>query len=389
MKRIAPLSVIGCLGLLFAASTCFAQAYKITDLGPLSPAGINTWGQVVGDYNNQAYLWTKRYGMRPLGTLGGGTFSSAAAINDLGMIVGTADGPGKIIFFDSSVTQDCDDLTQPFVWTSTKGMQGLTVLSPVGPDWDGALCLSLATHATDINDLGQVVGYNSPFDTFQFGLLWAPKNGITRLGGSYPPTMAISISNTSQIVGQSESLSLYIGKAAFWKNGVETDLADLGTGAGADSLYYGSAANGVNDLGQVVGWSTIGPVWALGVGLESPVHALLWTASGALRDLGTLPGDTSSAASKINLFGQVIGSSGNTNYSSDVDHSSPFKVVGRAFVWSELTGMLDLNTLIPGNSGWMLNSATDINIWGQIVGDGTLNGQPHGFLLTPRTLLGF
>ena len=34
--------------------------------------------------------------------------------------------------------------------------------------------------------------------------------------------------------------------------------------------------------------------------------------------------------------------------------------------------------------GWLLNSATDINVWGQIVGMGTLNGQPHGFLLTPR-----
>ena len=27
--------------------------------------------------------------------------------------------------------------------------------------------------------------------------------------------------------------------------------------------------------------------------------------------------------------------------------------------------MQDLNALIPSNSGWVLNSATDINLWGQ------------------------
>ncbi|MFZ0279277.1 MAG: hypothetical protein WA254_02780 [Candidatus Sulfotelmatobacter sp.] len=46
--------------------------------------------------------------------------------------------------------------------------------------------------------------------------------------------------------------------------------------------------------------------------------------------------------------------------------------------------MHDLNTLISASSGWVLNSATDINVWGQIVGEGTLNGAPHGFLLTPK-----
>jgi hypothetical protein len=46
--------------------------------------------------------------------------------------------------------------------------------------------------------------------------------------------------------------------------------------------------------------------------------------------------------------------------------------------------MQDLNTLIRTNSGWVLTTATDINVWGQIVGNGTLNGEPHGFLLTPR-----
>jgi len=44
--------------------------------------------------------------------------------------------------------------------------------------------------------------------------------------------------------------------------------------------------------------------------------------------------------------------------------------------------MLNLNDLINSSSGWQLYTATGINAKGQIVGQGTLNGQEHGFLLT-------
>src|SRR5205814_4216014 len=122
------------------------------------------------------------------------------------------------------------------------------------------------------------------------------------------------------------------------------------------------------------------------------VHAVRWTQSGTIRDLGTLPGDAVSSAMKINLFGLIIGSSGNTvDFSTIVigglgnSHDpGPLEVIGRPFIWSEREGMQDLNTLIRRNSGWILNSASDINVWGQIVGEGTLKGQPHGFLLTPK-----
>jgi uncharacterized membrane protein len=100
-----------------------------------------------------------------------------------------------------------------------------------------------------------------------------------------------------------------------------------------------------------------------------------------MRDLGALPGDTFSAASKINFFGLVIGISGNTVAFDDVDNR--YEVTGRPFIWSETAGMQDLNNLISTSSGWVLNSATGINIWGQIVGEGTLSGKAHGFLLTP------
>ncbi len=51
-----------------------------------------------------------------------------------------------------------------------------------------------------------------------------------------------------------------------------------------------------------------------------------------------------------------------------------------------VTGMLDLNHLIPANSGWLLQFANAINDQGQIAGYGTLNGQTEAFLLTPQII---
>jgi probable HAF family extracellular repeat protein len=115
-------------------------------------------------------------------------------------------------------------------------------------------------------------------------------------------------------------------------------------------------ANGINDFGQVIGWSHTA---------AGTQHAFLWPVSGRMQDLGTLSGSTTSIASGINNATQVVGTSG-----------------GHAFLWSVSRGMIDLNTLLPPGSGWVLTNASGINANGQIVGTGTINGQTHGFLLT-------
>lgn len=364
-----------------------AQTYTITDLGPLSPTAINTWAQVVGNLNGEAFIWTQFAGQKDLGTLTGGTSSYAASINDLGVVTGFADGPGTVISeFSSSPyyipNQECSDLTQPFVWTLKNGMQGLGTVGFDRPYWY-LWCEDYPFYGSGINDLGQVVGYTASVDTYQLDLLWTRANGMTLFGGSFPPTMANGVSNTGRIVGQNNPYTFNgIGHATSWTNGVPTDLGTLaGEPVGNDYYTSSSSAHGVNDLGQVVGWSNTQDHCG-SYGLGCPIHAVLWTKTGGILDLGTLPGDTLSAASNINLLGQVIGSSGNALGSE----GDAITVTGRPFIWSQRRGMQDLNTLIPANSGWVLNSATGINIWGQIVGSGALNGQPHGFLLTPKVL---
>ena len=75
----------------------------------------------------------------------------------------------------------------------------------------------------------------------------------------------------------------------------------------------------VNDIGQVVGDSTIGPGTAR--------HAFLWTATSGLVDLGTL-GGTNSVAFDVNDAGQIVGVSETT--------AAP-----HAFLWTAASGMVD------------------------------------------------
>jgi hypothetical protein len=44
---------------------------------------------------------------------------------------------------------------------------------------------------------------------------------------------------------------------------------------------------------------------------------------------------------------------------------------------------VDLNTLIPNDSGWYLQGALSINDAGEIVGYGLIDGNLHGFRATP------
>ena len=113
--------------LMIAAVVCFlsgamlAQSYAVTDLGTLHAGsarihGVNESGQAVGasghphGADTHAFFWQKQGGIRDVGTLPGGDYSSAFAINDSGVVVGTS---------------NTSTSTHAFSWTLAQGLQTL------------------------------------------------------------------------------------------------------------------------------------------------------------------------------------------------------------------------------------------------------------------------
>jgi probable HAF family extracellular repeat protein len=89
-----------------------------------------------------------------------------------------------------------------------------------------------------------------------------------------------------------------------------------------------SRAFGINSTSMIVGDAfPVGP-------MEPRSHATLWK-DGIPMDLGVLPGQVYSRANGINAMGQVVGYSGLQRDSTE----------SRAFVWSGQTGMIDIGTL--------------------------------------------
>jgi probable HAF family extracellular repeat protein len=203
-----------------------------------------------------------------------------------------------------------------------------------------------------------------------------PTYSVIELGGLIEggSSVASDINASAQVVGKAYAGMGY-EHAFLWQNGVMTDLGTLGGDF--------SHALGINDAGQVVGWSSLASDWtAHRAFLLTPEDTNSdgtpdrWfrdsNADGAndlMQNLGTLGGSSpGSHAEDVNNLGQVVGSSWWYPQSGSVNH---------AFLWQNGV-MSDLGTL-----GGNYSSALAINDTGQIVGMATNNiGEQHAFLRT-------
>jgi probable HAF family extracellular repeat protein len=339
---------------LAAVSACSlalqAQTYTVTDMGTLPPGSarvhaINTSGQVVGGSgqphgaDTHAFFWQKSGGMRDLGTLAGGDYSSAFGINDSGIVVGSSNTSSSL---------------HAFTWSLAGGLHDLGTL----PGQD-------ASQAYAINNNGQIVGSSG-----SHAVSW--NNGVIQdlgtLGG--PTSEAHGINSTGEIVGFSDTADGQ--RAVIWNNGQAQQLGVL-------SGDNASRADHINDAGMVVGASQ-------GSG---GVRAFLWTKSSGMQVIPALSGSTYSEAFAVNGSGQVVGQSG-----------SPLGT--RAFLWTTSGGTVDLNDMVPSlPANVVLTGAFAINEAGQIVAFGirspnanrhqpaTMDSHLHSgptrvFLLTPQ-----
>ena len=145
------------------------------------------------------------------------------------------------------------------------------------------------------------------------------------------------INNFGQVVGWSNISGDSAFHAAIWNGTTPTDLGTLG------GDY--SRAMGINDSGQVVGWANTS---------DSKIHVTIWN--------GTTPTDLGwgNYANGINDSGQVVG----------VAHYNSVTYGSRATIWNGTTPT-DLNnfpSVSDIHAGWVLLSATSINDNSAIIG---------------------
>jgi probable HAF family extracellular repeat protein len=148
------------------------------------------------------------------------------------------------------------------------------------------------------------------------------------------------------------------------RNGIKKDLGTL-PGGSSSSVW-------ISDNGLIAGEAENGQLDPLNPGFPQ-IHAVLWK-HGAISDLGTLNGGYQSIAHAVNSAGQVVGYSLNTIDDPDSMYGSFYGIAyqqTRAFLWQNGV-MQDLGTLDTGTNAMALL----VNERGQIAGDSYTSTDP-------------
>lgn len=286
---------------------------------------------------------------------------------------------------------------QPVRWVD--GVGAALPLQPGG--WQGS--------ARAIGDSGHVAGKSANGASPDSATMWAPDGagGFTTFDLGIAPGDVFSVANA---VDQHGFAAGHSDNGLFLQPVVWPDDASVGApvvlptlpgmpqGEGyslsANMVVTGYVANAFNSL--AASWSEAGGVWTLttlatlggasawavgedGSGLVygsdwSPVsgryHVVHWSGT-AITDLGTIPG-MDCFANAVNAGGEAVGR-------ARTNGTPPF--VG--FLHRPGVGAVDLNSLLPASTPWLVTAAYDIADDGVIVGDGVRNGFLEPFVMIP------
>jgi probable HAF family extracellular repeat protein len=296
------------------------------------------------------------YTITDLGTLSGQSSSVATSINNQGQVVGisynAADGSFEESVYASGqpprFTQNGNG-AESFLFSGGQ-------MSQINPT--GGLAMSINNSGqvvggpfVSINDAGQYAGggyggvINNPNQTTSPQLI---SGGASTSLGFTP----YAINNAGQVVGGMVINGGTDSHPVLYQNGQLIDLfSKIGSGEHVDSR-----AVAINQNGDIL--ITYSPQ-------ENSLHSFLYKAStGHATEIPQIATTAGIMAAALNIKDQVV---------------------GNGFLYSN--GSTEaLTGLLPTNSGWTNLNATGINDSGQIVGQGTYDGQQVAFLMTPDSI---
>jgi hypothetical protein len=279
------------------------------------------------------------------------------------------------IITPSGVVAGITELHRAVVWRRKSGLEELSV--PEGFRY---------TEPVGITAAGDIVINAFDAEGTRRGAFLYSNHSLMGLAGNQ--TWAHGIGAADMIVGEWVPDGKTATDAVYWSNAVPHSIG----------LCCGGTLKAVNEHGDMIG-DTYDD--------EGHYHAFTWNLARGPRIID--PADSYSSAVAINHAGHILLQVGREAYLDDTRHlrrlelSQQFNsiqamndcdvVVGgygpeseryRAFSWSAAEGFRDLNSLIPRDSGWKLQSATAINAQGEIAGRGELDRDDRGFLLIPQ-----
>lgn len=326
-------------------------------------------GVLVFDASNASALPSSNYSIVVLGTYSASPSIVEGGLNQQGhaaWTVASSNGP-RGYFYNGSVVQTACTLQRATDINNSDDIVGAALFRRKGKDiTQAARCRGTTTtglgpsdavnsFAYGVNSGGRIVGQiqtTSGTKAFEYtnsmAVLPAPWSGSYEAEG---------INTLGQIVGWG---TVGNDQRAFLYSG---GMIDLGTLPGTASV----GAKDINDQGTITGWA--GPS-------NGPRTAVI-RAAGLWIDLGRLPGTSRASGLAINNLGEVVGF-------SSVDGTFD---TSRGFVYSGGL-MRELSSLLsPSFAGWQVKWGLDINDVGQILAHATdPTGGRHIVLLEPSLL---